>query len=175
MEHYTIKAGYQWLKPDGALVPWYPWMLNKWLISKQSFICWLIAHQKLLTQYRLIRMKIIYENKCFECGLLEENLNHLFLKCPFSRQCSSLISDWCHLQLPLQHLISWWIGLRQASACKTKVIAVILATLMYHVWHSRNCSRLDGCVFRPQMLIAFSGGILPFHALVLNRTELKLW
>ncbi|XP_074299904.1 uncharacterized protein LOC141631082 [Silene latifolia] len=125
LEHYTIKAGYQWLKPDGNLVSWYPWMLNKWIIPRQSFIIWLIAHQKLLTQDRLVRMQIISENKCFLCGLQEENLNHLFLDCPFSRKCSGL-----------------------------KVAAMILASLMYHIWHSRNCSRIDGYVFRPQVVAA---------------------
>ncbi|XP_074270200.1 uncharacterized protein LOC141593145 [Silene latifolia] len=90
LKHYTIKAGYQWLKPDVNLVSWYPWMLNKWLIPRQSFIIWLISHQKLLTQVRLVRMQIISENNCFLCGMQEENLNHLFLDCPFSRKCSGL-------------------------------------------------------------------------------------
>ncbi|XP_074301623.1 uncharacterized protein LOC141633025 [Silene latifolia] len=151
LEHYTIKAGYQWLKPDENLVSWYPWMLNKWLIPKQSFIVWLIAHQKLLTQDRLVKMQIISENKCFLCGLQEENLNHLFLDYLFSRKCSGMVSEWCCLMFPLQHLISWWIDLRQASACKKKVTAMILASLMYHIWHSRNCSRIDGYVFRPRV------------------------
>ncbi|XP_074283124.1 uncharacterized protein LOC141607668 [Silene latifolia] len=151
---YTIKAGYHWLKPDGNLVPWYPWMLNKWLIPRQAFIVWLIAHQKLLTQDRLIRMQIISENKCFLCGLQEENLNHLFLEFSFSRKCSDMVSEWCCFRFPMQQLISWWIEWRQASACKKKIIAMILASLMYHIWHSRNYSRIDGYVFRPQAIAA---------------------
>ncbi|XP_074315653.1 uncharacterized protein LOC141651860 [Silene latifolia] len=154
MEHYTINAGYQWLKPDGELVPWYPWMLNEWIILKQSFICWLIAHERLLTQDRLVRMKIIQENKCFLCGLQEESLDHLFFDCSFSRQCRRLISHWCHVNLPLQNIIRWWIELRQATACKKKVIAIILAGLMYYIWQSRNCSRVDGYVLRPKVVVA---------------------
>ncbi|XP_074266537.1 uncharacterized protein LOC141589812 [Silene latifolia] len=84
LEHYSITAGYQWIKPDGAVVPWYPWMLNEWIIPKQKFICWLIAHQRLLTQDRLMRMGILQSNKCFLCGLREESLDHLFFACPLA-------------------------------------------------------------------------------------------
>ncbi|XP_074278344.1 uncharacterized protein LOC141601936 [Silene latifolia] len=153
LEQYTIKAGYQWLKPDGNLVPWYPWMLNKWLIPRQAFIVWLIAHQK-LRHRQVIGMHIISENKCFLCGLQEENLNHLFLECSFSRHCSDMVSEWCCSRFPMQQLIRWWIDWRQASACKKKIIAMILASLMYHIWNSRNCSRIEGYVFRPQVIAA---------------------
>ncbi|XP_074310286.1 uncharacterized protein LOC141646187 [Silene latifolia] len=83
-EHYTITAGYQWLKPTAGQVPWYPWMLNQWLIPRHHFMCWLLAQRRLLTQDRLLRMRIIQSNSCFLCGMQEENLNHLFFECPFS-------------------------------------------------------------------------------------------
>ncbi|XP_074299581.1 uncharacterized protein LOC141630712 [Silene latifolia] len=129
-----------------------PLDLNKWLIPRQAFVVWLIAHQKLLTQDRLIRMHIISENKCFLCGLQEESLSHLFLECTFSRQCSDMVSAWCCHRLPMQQIIRWWTEWRQASACRKKIIAMILASLMYHIWYSRNCSRIEGYVFRPQVI-----------------------
>ncbi|XP_074310505.1 uncharacterized protein LOC141646531 [Silene latifolia] len=153
-EHYTIKAGYQWLKPTAGKVSWYPWMLNEWLISRQQFLCWLLAHRRLLTQDRLLRMGIIQSNTCFLCGLQEESMNHLFFECPFSRQCRDLVSDWCRVLLPLQNCINWWIELRQAVACKKKVIAVILSGLLYHVWHCRNKCRVEESVVRPTVVLA---------------------
>ncbi|XP_074283596.1 uncharacterized protein LOC141608137 [Silene latifolia] len=153
MEHYTIKAGYQWLKPDGALVAWYPWMLNEWIIPKQSFCCWLIAHRRLLTLDRLLKMSIVQENVYFLCGLQEENIEHLFFVCPFSAQCYRLVAEWCKVQLPMQECISWWLKIRQAAACKKKVLAMILACLMYHLWQCRNCCRLEGYVVRPNCLV----------------------
>ncbi|XP_074297280.1 uncharacterized protein LOC141627984 [Silene latifolia] len=141
-EHYAIKAGYQWFKPDGGKVHWYPWMLNEWIIPKQQFICWLIAHKRLLTQDRLIRMGVIQSNTCFLCGLQEENLDHLFFECPFSSHSRKLVGDWCRFQIPQQNCIRWWIELRQAAACKKKVLAMVLAGLMYHVWQCRNRCRV---------------------------------
>ncbi|XP_074283404.1 uncharacterized protein LOC141607953 [Silene latifolia] len=153
MEHYTIKAGYQWLKPDGALVTWFPWMLNDWIIPKHSFCCWLIAHRRLLTLDRLMKMNIVQGNTCFLCGLQEESIDHLFFLCPYSAQCHRLVAEWCKVQLPMQDCISWWIKYRQAAACKKKVLDVVLACLMYHLWHCRNSCRLEGYVLRPKCLV----------------------
>ncbi|XP_074266519.1 uncharacterized protein LOC141589794 [Silene latifolia] len=153
-EHYTITAGYQWLKPAVGQVSWYPWMLNQWLIPKQQFICWLLAQRSLLTQDRLLRMGIIQSNSCFLCGLQEESVNHLFFECPFSRQCRDLVSDWCKVSLPLQNCINWWTELRQEAACRKKVIAVILSGLLYHVWQCRNRCRVEESVVRPCVVLA---------------------
>ncbi|XP_074315333.1 uncharacterized protein LOC141651524 [Silene latifolia] len=153
-EQYIIKAGYQWLKPTAGRVPWYPWMLNEWLIPRQQFMCWLLAHKRLLTQDKLLRMGVIQSNICFLCGLQEESMDHLFFECPFSRQCRELVSDWCRFQLPQQNCIRWWIELRQAAACKKKVIAMIVSGLLYHVWYCRNRCRVDGYVVRPTVVLA---------------------
>ncbi|XP_074266942.1 uncharacterized protein LOC141590236 [Silene latifolia] len=154
MEHYSITLGYQWLNPDGDVVPWYPWMLNEWIIPKQQFICWLISHQRLLTQDRLLRMGVIQNNKCFLCGLREESLDHLFFACPFNSQCSSLVGDWCRIQMSQLNCIRWWAELRQIAAYKKKVIPLVLAGLMYHVWLCRNRCRIDGYVIRPKVILA---------------------
>ncbi|XP_074297021.1 uncharacterized protein LOC141627693 [Silene latifolia] len=69
-----------------------------------------------------------------------------------ARQCSDMVSAWCCHRLPMQQIIRWWTEWRQASACKKKIIAMILASLMYHIWYSRNCSRIEGYVFRPQVI-----------------------
>ncbi|XP_074318871.1 uncharacterized protein LOC141655705 [Silene latifolia] len=90
VEHYTLRQGYQWLKPDGDKVRWYPWMLNSWIIPRHTFLCWLVAQQRFLTQDRLLRMGIIQINCCFLCGLEEESHEHLFFGCIYSKICLQL-------------------------------------------------------------------------------------
>ncbi|XP_074299616.1 uncharacterized protein LOC141630756 [Silene latifolia] len=100
IDHYNSKIGYQLLKPDMDKVTWYPWVLNQWIIPKQAFLCWLIAHHRLTTQDRLLRMHIIQSNLCFLCGLHEESHEHLFFSCAFSQRCRDLIANWCLIELP---------------------------------------------------------------------------
>ncbi|XP_074315473.1 uncharacterized protein LOC141651673 [Silene latifolia] len=121
LEHFTVSKGYQWLKPDGVKVNWYPWVLNRWILPKHSFLCWLVAHQRLLTQD--------------------------------SKQCVQLLSIWCNIKLPDTECIQWLIRLRQSSACRKMVTAVILACLTYQLWQMRNTSRIEGFIWRPKVLV----------------------
>ncbi|XP_074314368.1 uncharacterized protein LOC141649581 [Silene latifolia] len=153
LAHYSVSIGYKWLKPDGEKVPWYQWVLNRWIIPKHAFLCWPVAHQRLLTQDRLFRMKIITSNRCLLCGTQEENHNHLFFECYYSKQCIQCISGWCNIKLPDTKCIQWMINWRQPSACKKMVTAVILACLMYQIWQMRNTSRVHGFIWRPTVLV----------------------
>ncbi|XP_074282811.1 uncharacterized protein LOC141607361 [Silene latifolia] len=134
-------------------VMWSPWVLNKWIIPKQAFLCWLIAHQRLTTQDRLYRMHIIQSNLCFLCGSHEESHEHLFFSCAFSQRCRDLIANWCLIELPCSEVIKWWVQRRDHNACRKKITAVILASIMYNIWNVRNVSRVEGFVSRPECIL----------------------
>ncbi|XP_074283551.1 uncharacterized protein LOC141608097 [Silene latifolia] len=152
-EPYTAQKGYLYLKPLTDKVAWYPWVLNKWICPKHCFLCWLVAQNRLLTQDRLVRMKIIDNNYCEVCGLMAKDHNHLFFGCAFSKQCHHLVQRWCKVLLPVQDCIQWWIKWRIHSATKNKVIGVILASLMYHLWQHRNSCRIDKVVMQHVCLV----------------------
>ncbi|XP_074265182.1 uncharacterized protein LOC141587606 [Silene latifolia] len=82
----------------------------------------------------------------------EETHEHLFFSCEFSQRCRGLVSNVCLLELPHSEVIQWWVHLRDYSACRKKIIAVILASLMYNIWNARNVSRVDGLVIRPECI-----------------------
>ncbi|XP_074305913.1 uncharacterized protein LOC141641138 [Silene latifolia] len=148
---YTIRIGYSWLLPDCAEVPWFPWWINKWVVPKHGFIGWLMAQNRLLTQDRLQGMGIIHSNQCFLCGNVAENHSHLFFQCEYSKHCCKCVSDWCGINIPLQNCVQWWNSQRFRSLCKKRVVGVILAALIYHVWLSKNrCVEL--VLLRPEML-----------------------
>ncbi|XP_074288928.1 uncharacterized protein LOC141614071 [Silene latifolia] len=149
---YSIKSGYVWLKPDSEKVPWYPWMLNKWIVPKHSFLCWLVASERLLTQDRLVKMGVIQQNVCYLCGLQEESHQHLFFECIYSMKCIQVVSAWCMVDLPHMECIKWWTDWRQSSACMKKIVAVILACSMYHIWYARNTCMLEGYVHIPKRI-----------------------
>ncbi|XP_074288299.1 uncharacterized protein LOC141613463 [Silene latifolia] len=152
-EPYTAQKGYFFLKPLTDKVAWYPWILNKWICPKHSFFCWLVAQNRLLTQDRLVRMGILDTNCCEVCGVMAEDHSHLFFGCAFSKQCHLLVQLWCNVLMPAHDCFQWWIKWRIHSVTKKKIIGVILASLMYHLWQHRNTCRIDKIVIKPVCLV----------------------
>ncbi|XP_074293301.1 uncharacterized protein LOC141620285 [Silene latifolia] len=112
---YTIKQGYQFLRPDKEKVRWAPLVTVRWMLPRHRFCVWLIAQERLLTQDRLQKMQITHDNICFLCGLVEEDHEHLFFRCEYSRKCRDLVHNWCPVQLPTNHCCEWWVKWRSRS------------------------------------------------------------
>ncbi|XP_074298036.1 uncharacterized protein LOC141628841 [Silene latifolia] len=152
-QEYTAQLGYSWLVDEVDDVPWFPWIQNRMLLPKHSFHVWLVAQNRLLTQDRLIRMKIIQVNCCFLCSNAEESIDHLFFSCPYSQQCKQLLATWLDCFIPEQGIIQWWIGYRCRSLFMKQCIAAGIASLMYGIWFARNKCRLENVLPLPAGII----------------------
>ncbi|XP_074318790.1 uncharacterized protein LOC141655619 [Silene latifolia] len=153
--YYSTALGYKWLQGQDTVCEWYPWILNTWVVPKHGFISWLMVHNRLLTQDRLMNMKIIQSNLCYLCGLQQENHTHLFFKCEYSKRCCRMVAEWCAEMLPDEECIPWWCHKRYRSLSKKKIVGVILAGLIYHLWMARNKCRVEQAVLRPEQLVKF--------------------
>ncbi|XP_074292630.1 uncharacterized protein LOC141619515 [Silene latifolia] len=150
---YSIKHGYKFLRPDIEKVSWAALMTVKWMVPRHRFCVWLIAQERLLTQDRLMKMQIITGNLCFMCGLVEEDHEHLFFRCEYSRKCRDLVHAWCPFQITAEKCCDWWRNWRSRSLARKRVIAVVLAALMTNIWWCRNKCRVDMILLRPEYLI----------------------
>ncbi|XP_074266118.1 uncharacterized protein LOC141588584 [Silene latifolia] len=117
---YSIKQGYKFLRPDIEKVSWAALMTVKWMVPRHRFCVWLIAQERLLTQDRLMKMQIITGNLCFMCGLVEEDHEHLFFRCEYSRKCRDLVHSWCPFQLPAEKCCDWWRNWRSRSLARNE-------------------------------------------------------
>ncbi|KAK9704934.1 hypothetical protein RND81_07G021100 [Saponaria officinalis] len=100
----------------------------------------------------LFRMRIVQSNYCFLCADALENHTHLFFLCTFSRKCLVLVSVWFQTLIPGRDILDWWIHCRLKTLMSKKVIAIGLASLMYHIWWSRNQCRIEGFVNTPESI-----------------------
>ncbi|XP_074299465.1 uncharacterized protein LOC141630574 [Silene latifolia] len=150
---YEIKEGYQWLVDAGTVKSWHPWISNSLIISRHKFNIWLIAHRRLLTMDRLVKMGIIQTNVCYMCGNDAETIDHLFFQCSFSSRCLALLQDWLKIKVPQQDFIMWWVMYRTRFLVVKQVIAMAVASLCYHIWLSRNKCRIEGLVPQPRVLV----------------------
>jgi hypothetical protein len=64
------------------------WMIDiwKWKIPLRiKLFCWLMIENRILTWDNLIKRGFVGPSRCFLCGKGEETINHLMVKCPFTR------------------------------------------------------------------------------------------
>ncbi|XP_074313789.1 uncharacterized protein LOC141648982 [Silene latifolia] len=135
---YSIKLGYSWLVDEGLDKAWHPWIANKFMIPRHGFILWLVAHKRLLTRDRLMRMGVTQTNICFLCGTDAESVEHLFFQCDFSKRCKALLSEWLQMDIPEQQVLDWWIKYRNRSLIVKKIVVAAVITLIYGIWRCRN-------------------------------------
>ncbi|XP_019253939.1 PREDICTED: uncharacterized protein LOC109232639 [Nicotiana attenuata] len=137
---YTIKSGYDWMKGAKEDWPWRGWVWTKLNIPKHSMICWLVAHNRLMTKERVYKMGISQDSLCEICGGAEETINHLFFDCPLARRCIEDIQRWLNIgtrNLEIQGLGRRMTRKIKGKACRAVMIAALSATV-YHIWRARN-------------------------------------
>ncbi|XP_074278584.1 uncharacterized protein LOC141602176 [Silene latifolia] len=149
---YTARDGYQWLLGQHQKVQWFSYVWNRVALPRVTFVNWLFINQRLLTKDRMGRFGILTDGLCFLCGIADESKAHLFFECGFSRRCLSLIQMW--LPAPWQpNVIEWIIQWRCRSLLKKQVLMAAIAGLVYLIWESRNVSRVEHRVTRPECIL----------------------
>ncbi|XP_074291951.1 uncharacterized protein LOC141618770 [Silene latifolia] len=109
--------------------------------------CW-----RLLTKDRMGRFGILTDGLCFLCGTAAESKAHLFFECGLSRRCLNMVQMW--LPAPWKpNVIEWIIQWRCRSLLKKQVLMAAIAGLVYLIWESRNVSRVEHRVSRPDCIL----------------------
>ncbi|KAK9713574.1 hypothetical protein RND81_06G036400 [Saponaria officinalis] len=149
---YSTSEIYGQLVDMGSKVVWHPWISTRLIIPKYRFILWLAIQGCLLTQDRLVRMRIICNNCCFLCGADVKSHEHLFFECGYSRQCLQALAQWLGVCIPIRDAFMWWVRLKVRSMAQKQIIGLAMASLIYRIWWARNTSRVELYVVRPSKL-----------------------
>ena len=91
---YKVSLGYSWLIGEQ---PTYFWAKAVWArasLPRHSFISWVFMHQKLPVLSRLAKFTSSYQNTCSMCSREEEDLNHLFFQCSWSKGFWKILQTW---------------------------------------------------------------------------------
>ncbi|XP_074277647.1 uncharacterized protein LOC141601278 [Silene latifolia] len=169
--HYTIRAGYSWLRPEVAYVDCHPWILNRWLMPKQCFIGWLIIQQRLriviggLVQCTAAYIELypmvaahsfqICMNRCYVEGVLlcpEKLVDQVKLDVRNSKADVSLIQDWCGAFISLSGVMTDGYG-NGGGKLKQQVYAITLNACTYHICAQRNSARINGILMVPSLVV----------------------
>ncbi|XP_074277513.1 uncharacterized protein LOC141601143 [Silene latifolia] len=151
--HYSVKAGYDWLRGVHPQVPWYYLCWNSLNVPKSSFIFWAIQLNRLLTKDRLTRMGMSLDPTCDIFGDWPENHTHLFSECSFVRSCSHILQAKLLISFPANNVVNWFSTDRRYTRLQKRYAGACYVDLLYHVWQVRNEARLSFCVKRPLTLV----------------------
>ena len=139
---FSIASAWNSIRIRGELVEWHDLVWFKGRIPKASFCLWLAVRERLYTQDRWFTQDL--DMKCLLCNNNEEDHQHLFFKCEWSKQLWNLIKTKCKIQAPdlnWQSMISWLSHDWKPQNLRTLSWRLSFALTVYSIWMERN-SRL---------------------------------
>ncbi|XP_074277484.1 uncharacterized protein LOC141601115 [Silene latifolia] len=146
---YSIRRGYEWLKPIQAPQPWQSIVWNNWNIPKHSLISWLMLQGGMNTKAKLHNFGYCSDDRCILCESMPETIDHLFSSCVYSCKVKQLLENWIGTNLlTVSHLAA-----SVTNSVQWKAMAVILNAYHYAIWAQRNNARVNYYLLRPEGLV----------------------
>ena len=142
---FFIGSAWNTLRVRGEQVEWYNLVWFRGKISKASFCLWLAVRGRLYTQDRWFNQDP--DMRCMLCNNSEEDHQHLFFQCEWSKQLWNMIKMKCKIQAPEQtwhSLISWLSNAWRTKNLRTLSWNLSFATTVYHIWMERNSRFYNG-------------------------------
>eukprot|EP00253_Pinus_taeda_P018691 PITA_18691 len=151
---YTIKSGHHYLCNNTFQMPlWNHWKIT-WrseALPKIIFFIWLLLKGKILTAENLSKRGINGPSICPNCCTAEETMCHLFVECPFARECWNQLSSlgntiWNPQQSVAETIYVWkkscpWR--EKWSSLAKRVWDTLPHTLLWRIWLSRNKKKIQ--------------------------------
>ena len=109
-------------------------------MPKHSFILWVAGKHRLLTKDRVKKFKVMEDLRCVLSEDQDENLEHLFFKCPISSECLEAVRKWLDWWSNSNEIwrILRWIQRAKMTRFRKQVFLASVAGLVYCIWQQRN-------------------------------------
>ena len=116
--------------------PWLPFVWCKFRIPKFAFTAWLILKERLLTKDRMQAFTMNVNLQCLLCGVSNEDHEHLFSTCSFSR---NIFND-CPLAVSAawNDMLSGRFFTTVMDSTRTNIGYLFLAAAFYYIWQEKN-------------------------------------
>ncbi|XP_074265792.1 uncharacterized protein LOC141588237 [Silene latifolia] len=140
---------YEWFKGNRPKVPWARLVWNDWVLPKHQFMGWLIFHEALRTNDKLVLYGIDVDDRCYLCAQATEGSDHLFFECAYSKKIIHIINQKLRCHIPETNVLDWCLH-RTSTKMQLGVHAPVVWRAMYHIWQQRSKCRINGAVIRPE-------------------------
>uniref|UniRef100_A0A453BKJ8 Reverse transcriptase zinc-binding domain-containing protein n=1 Tax=Aegilops tauschii subsp. strangulata TaxID=200361 RepID=A0A453BKJ8_AEGTS len=124
---------------------------KSWAPTRVRFFHWLADQDQCWTADRLARRGLQHHDPCLLCCPDPETMDHLLLRCPFSRQVWHDIIAWLRMPCtPPRHepsLLDWWHTARQGTPqSMRKGLASMALLTPWMIWKHRNSCVFEGAL-----------------------------
>ncbi|XP_062100242.1 uncharacterized protein LOC133806128 [Humulus lupulus] len=139
-QNYSIKNGLELMVVPEIKVLWSKFVWDRLITPKHRFIMWLVMWERLHTKNRIVKYNPTLDQACLLCGEANENIEHLFFKCIYSRKCLTALKSWLNWNAQSTNLVSLlkWISHAKFSRIHKSMLLSILAATIYNIWRVRN-------------------------------------
>ncbi|XP_060962338.1 uncharacterized protein LOC133032420 [Cannabis sativa] len=77
---------------------------------------------------------------CLICGVEDEDINHLFFACSYSKKCLKRIKEWLEWKVQTENILELLGKISKAKISKARksILLTIIASVVYNLWQVRN-------------------------------------
>lgn len=144
---------WQTLFPAPPPVSWHRTVWFKIRIPKHAFLSWVAILNRLPTRDRIRQWSPETPASCLLCDSADENHDHLFLDCFFSREVWSVLFGHSSLSLPADfEAIFRWLPSSSSNIKVRTICNLLVQAIVYALWKERN-SRLHTSTSRHALLL----------------------
>ncbi|VFQ99544.1 unnamed protein product [Cuscuta campestris] len=136
--NYEIQKGYELLMGVSTEFQAYQIVWNKLTAPKHQFLSWLGWRNRISTKVRSNKFMDIDTN-CVLCPNGEEDKNHLFYTCPYTRDIKEEIGQWLQFRWKANNDEEMKEEIKRIKGRKHRqIILAGFAAICYAVWKARN-------------------------------------
>ncbi|GMP89161.1 hypothetical protein CsSME_00040847 [Camellia sinensis var. sinensis] len=128
------------MEHDSEHVNW-QWIWKQKLPQKLKGFCWLLFHERLLSNHHRKSRGLTMDESCPRCNSTQEDLCHIFKDCPKANEVWLAIRD--HRWLQTSEHQPWNLWLQTNLKCKERIIyqipwGMVFLYTMWKIWKDRN-------------------------------------
>ena len=128
----------------------------KLIENKKNDLIWLLIHCVVRVRYNLKSWGYIDSDKCAMCSRVE-TIKHCFIECPRAREVWGFFAPFLSRLLGSPFSLSFASVLFPFSSLQSSpsfsLFCYLIATVLFHLWHSRNSATFRNCRLPSQAII----------------------
>ncbi|XP_074277631.1 uncharacterized protein LOC141601265 [Silene latifolia] len=133
---YSIRNGYEWVRPKQAKYDWCKIVCSKWNYPKHALISWIVMNNGVMIKERLFQFNCCTDDRCWICDSDTKTQSHLFYDCQYSKQVLRLTEQWCGFRIFVSSSNSR-TGSSAGAGLKQTVHNLIWTAYYYYIWNQR--------------------------------------
>lgn len=152
---FSTRETWRALFPSPQEVFWHKAVWFSGRIPKHAFLSWIAARDRMVTRDKLIRWGLGVSSNCVLCSGNDENRQHLFFDCAFSKQVWDYFMSRLNVSPPqsFDDVLRWLIALSRDKNVLL-IIRLLFQAVVYLIWKERN-QRIHNAVEKaPGIIIA---------------------